>query len=248
MRPNETVCKYFKILDEEGAPVAGAVVGDLTLTGWHRPAGGTPATWTLSATLTEVATNLYALTFLSPPTAGQWGLWIDPVDTTQQIEFAHVSGETENQDLDSLHNAVSRPIIGVSGQGTIGQTVPLTLVAYRYRVITFIFNDEDGEPIDMTAGTTYTNYRWSVRARTSQSATPPKYDQTTNITGGVGFVNVTVLEAASFFGAISEGATPTDTYEARHELVGDLVAVSGETVALVPSSTLTLTRREEGTT
>lgn len=247
MRPGDPICKYFRIIADNGTAVPGAVIAALTLTAWHMPYGGAPATWTHGATLTEVATGFYALTFTAPPTAGQWALWIVPTDTTRQIEFASVSGETENQDLDSLHNAVSRPIIGVSGQGTIGQQVPLSLVAKRYRVVTFTFVDEDGDPIDMTVGTTYTNYRWSVRDPNDQTATPPKFDQTTGITGGLGFVRVTILEGSSFFAALPEGVNVEDDYNARHELVADLVAVAGETVALVPSSPLTLTRREEGT-
>jgi hypothetical protein len=247
MQPNGSITKFLRILDVDGQPVPALDETDLTITAWHKPYGGALATFTHGTTLTEVATNFYALTFTGPTTAGQWGYWAIPTDATYQIEWAQISDETENQDNDSLYNAVARPIIGLTGQGTIGETVPLSMVAHRYRVLRFTFVDSAGVNVDMTSGTTYENFRWSVRDPEDQTEANAKYDQSSNITAGDGWVQVVVLEAASFFSAIAEDDTVEDKKDLRHELVADIVAVSGETIALVPSSVLTLTRREEGT-
>lgn len=246
MQPAGSITKFFRVLDASGAAVAGELIGDFTVTALHKPYGGTPATWTHNAALSEVTSEFYAVTFDAPATAGQWGLWIIPTTATYQIEWAQISDETENQDRDSLGNLISRPIIGITGQGTIGQQVPIEMVAHRYRVLRFTFVDADGNDIDMTAGTTYTSYKWSVRSVADQTATPPKFDQTANITAGDGYVEVAVLEDSSFFDALPEDANVVDTMTLRHELAADLVAVTGETVSLVPSSTLTLRRREWG--
>lgn len=247
MQPGGSITKYFRVLDASGAAVTGLAIGNFTVTAWHKPYGGSPATWTHGASLSEIASGFYALTYTAPATAGQWGLWIVPSTATYQIEFAQISDETENQDRDSLGNLVSRPIIGLTGDGSIGQTQAISLFAYRYRLLRFTFVDSAGDPVDMTDGTTYTAYRWSVRDPADQTEANAKFDQSTGITAGDGYVEVAVLENSSFFAAITEGASAANSKELRHELSADLVSPSGERVALVPSSVLTIYRREFGT-
>jgi len=246
-QPLDTVTKFFRVLDAAGAAVAGLVLADFTFVAYVRPYGGADTAWAHSSTITQPVSGFYAWTMTKHSAAGHDGILILPVVTTRTIEFVSVSGEVETQDLDSLYGSVSRPVVTLSGQGTVGQTVPLVLVSKRYRKVRFTFVDDLGAQIDMTVDTTYTAYKWSVRATLDQTLAPPKYDQTTGITAGLGFVEVTILEASTFFNALLEGATVADTYEGRHELSADLVAVASETVALVPSSTLTMTRREHGT-
>ena len=244
--PGDTTHRFIRVLDATGAGVAGLLIGAFTVTARSRAYGaGAWTTFTHGAALTDLGGGDYGLAFTLPTSAGWWRLII--THPTNTVWPGSWEGELESSDLDAIAAYTVRPQVTLTGQGTIGQTVAVSLVAKRYRKIRFTFLDSLGAPIDMTAGTTYTNFAWSVRSATSQTATPPKYDQTASITGGSGFVEVTVVENASFFDALTEGATPLDRYECRHELTADLVAVAGQTVSLVPSSSLTLQRREVGT-
>ncbi len=238
-----------------GAAVPGKALADFAFLAAYKTPAGAVTAWTHSSSIVDVAAvlgasynGIYAWSYTMPPQESDAFIWPKPATGSDLISIVPISGEMEGKDLMSIFNAANRPVVIISGEGTIGQVVALTLVAKRYRKITFSFTNEDGSPIDMTIGTTYTNYTFSVRGKTDQTLTPPKYDQVvTNIAAGSGFVEVTILEAASFFSALTEGAAVADSYEARYELTADLVAVPNETVPVVASSPLFITRREVGT-
>lgn len=253
--PGNAITKMLYREDAAGAPVSGLAIGAFTIVAAYMPRGGSPTVWSPGAVLYDLNALLgasyagYYLLKVTTPSVGDIdaGFDVKPASGTDMVRTVSFSGEIEPKDLLSIFNAVNQPVVTVSGNGTIGQVTPLTLVARRYRQITFTFVDSNGNNIDMTAGTTYTGYAFSVRSKTDMTATPPKYDQTTNITAGNGYVTVTILEGASFFTALTEGASPVESLEVRYELTADLVAVAGETVSLVQSSPLTITRREVGT-
>jgi hypothetical protein len=253
--PGNAIAKLIYRETAAGAAVTGSVIGDFTLVAAYLPRGGSPTAWSLGAVLYDLgallgaAWNGYYFLKVTTPSVGDIdaGFDIKVASGTDVVRVASFTGEIEPKDLLSIFNAVNQPVVTLSGNGTIGQVTPLTLIAKRYRQVTFTFVDANGANIDMTSGTTYTNYPFSVRSKTDQNATPPKMDQTTGISAGNGYVTVTILEAASFFSAMPEGASPSDTLEVRYELTADLVAVTGETVSLVQSSPLTIARRETGT-
>jgi hypothetical protein len=250
MRPGDTVIRCFKVLDPAGAVVAGLTLSDFAAVGIANAYG--------AAAFTDIATPGFAIAAIAghsgwyrmshafPPSAGFCGIDIVPTNPLYRVVMPSWSGEIENQDLDRLYAAVAKPVVTLASAGSIGQQVALTLVTKRYCLLEFAFVDSAGAKIDMTSGVTYTNFAWSVRAYPDQTASPPKFDKTTGIVGSDGLVQVPVLESSSFFSYLTEGASAADSVTVRHELTADLVAVANETVALVPSSALIITRREVG--
>jgi len=245
--PQETVTKFFRLLDAASAIVEDAVIGDFVVVALMKAGADAATAWAHASTLEEPVAGHYAWTYTLPSEECHEGIHLRHSNSAYQIEWLSAQGELERRDLVSVFNAASRPVVTLSGQGTIGQTVEVSLVARRYRVLRFIFEDEDGEPIDMTEGEIYDDYAWAVRAVDDQTDADALYDQTTNITAGEGFVEVEILETADFFDALPEGAAVEESVELRHELVADLVDEVGQTVSLVPSSVLRVTRREKGT-
>lgn len=254
VQPANTVTKFLRRTTAAGVAVTGQVLANFAITAWHHPNGGVPASHTHASTITEMSGGIYAWTYTLPATAGHYGFDIGPASGTDTVEFCGVTGELESADLDSLNAAVSRPIIGLTSQGTIGQTQAITLVNKRYRELVFSFVDSNGDDVDMT---TYSNITFGVRSPTDQTLTPPKVDaingtttagSTYVITAAVGTVTVKIPEDATFF-VLTEGATPDDngTMDLYYELTGDQAATATKTVALIPSSVLTLIRREVGT-
>lgn len=254
VQPANTVTKFIRRTTAAGVAVTGKVLADFTIAAYHHAAGGSPASHTHASTITELASGFYAWTYTLPATAGHYGFNILPASGTDTVEFVGVCGELELADLDSLNAAVSRPIVGLTSQGTIGQTQAITLVNKRYRELVFSFVDANGVAVDMT---TYSNITFGVRSVTDQATAPPKIDAingTTTaasayvITAGSGTVTVKIPEDATFF-VLTEGVTPDEdgTMDLRYELTGDQAATALKTVALIPSSVLTLTRREVGT-
>lgn len=251
----EPVGKLIFISDATGAPVTGLALVNFTILAVYKAIGASVSAWTHGSTITDMAALLgasyngyYYWEYAAPPVGDtHFGIDIKPVSDAHYLRFATITGEMETKDILSVFNAANKPVVTISGSGTIGQVTALILVAKRYREITFTFVDSNGNNIDMTDGTLYENYQFSVRAKTDQTLTPPKYDQTANIVGGNGFVTIKILENASFFNYINEGATPETDKDVLYELTADLVTAPGETVSLVQSSPLTIIRREVGT-
>ncbi len=252
-QPSSTVTKFIRRLTAAGAASTGKLLADFTITAYHKATGVAAAAFTHASTVTELTLGWYAWTYTLPTTVGFYGVDINVASGTDTVDVIQIQDELEAADLDQIASLVNRPIVGVSSQGTIGQVQAITLVNKRYRKVRWTFVDENGDDIDMTAGTTYTAYAWSVRSLANQADTNYRVDATNGsptgfvITGGVGYVELTIPEAADFFD-LTEGVSALDSLDIRHELTADLVAVAGQTVALIPSSTLTLTRREVGTT
>jgi hypothetical protein len=251
----EPVARMIRVIDSAGAAVTGLTLAAFTISAAYKPRNDVITAWTHGSTITDLGALLgasfdgyYVWQYTTPP-VGDSDIFIDLdlVDTTRSWRFATVNGEMETKDIVSVFNAANKPVVTISNSGTLGQVTPLTMVSKRYRQVTFTFVDTNGNNINMTIGVTYTNFAFSVRSETDQTATPPKYDQITNITAGDGFVTVTILENASFFNALAEGAAPANDIKVLYELTADLVAVSGQTVSLVQSSPLTIIRREVGT-
>ena len=253
--PSNSIAKFFYIGLAAGTPVTALAIGNFTVVAAYKPRSSATVAWTHASALVDLGALLgagwngwYAWMY-TMPSVGDSDCMIDikPNSAAHFLRFAAALGELEPKDLLSIYNAASKPVVTITGQGTLGQVTPITLVAKRYRRLTFTFVDNNGANIDMTAGTTYTNFVFGTRSKTDQTLTPPKADQTTGITGGVGYVDVVILEASSFFNILTEGATPLDKIEILYELTADLVAVASETIPLVQSSPLTIVRREVGT-
>lgn len=253
--PLETRCKIIIRQTAAGVKVGGLGLSDFSILAVYRPNGGVVTAWSHSSTIVDIEAVLgasykgwYAWIYTTPPQGDvDCGADIQPASGTDQIYFPKLTGEMEPKDLLSIFNVANRPQVTLSGQGTIGQVTPITMVAHRRQTLTFSFVDAAGDPVDMTDGVTYTNFRFSTRSKTDQTAAAPKMDQSTGITAADGSVSVAILEAASFYSVMPEGAAVEDSLELRYELVADLVAEAGETVSLVQSSPLTLLRRENGT-
>ncbi len=251
-QPASSVTKYVRRLTAAGAASTGKVLADFTVTAYHKPNGGAAATYTHGSTITELASGYYAWTYNLPSTAGMYGLDIVAVSGTDSVDLVPLNDELENADLDSIAASVNRPIVGLSGSGTIGQVTAITnMVNKRYRELTFTFVDENGANVDMT---TYTNITFGVRSKTDQTTTPPKIDaingtatagSTYVITAALGSIVVKVPEDATFF-VLPEGVSVTDSMELEYELTGDVGGVATKTVSLVSSSPMTLIRREVG--
>jgi hypothetical protein len=256
MQPSGSVTKIIRRLTAAGVASTGKVTGDFTFTAYHKPNGGATATYTHGSVITELASGYYDWTYSAPSTAGQYGIDCVAASGTDVVYNVMESGELESNDLDSIYAIVARPIVTVSGQGTIGQITPLTLVNKRYREVIFQFVDDAGTNINMTTGVNYTAYTFGVRDRTDDTLTPPKVDAvngttTTGFTyviaGSDGAISVKIPEDATFF-TLTEGASSSDILELRYELTGDLIgATSGCTVSLVQSSPLYLVPRKVGT-
>ena len=255
-QPSNSLTKFIQRLTVAGVAVTGKTISDFTVTAYYKTASGSPTTYTHGSTLTELSGGWYAWTYSVPSSASHYGVDIIPSSGTDYLRFAGISGELENQDLDSIYAANARPISSLTSSGTIGQTVSLSLVAHRYRILVFSFVDSNGAAIDMTDGVNYTNIKFGVRAASTQAA-GTTYDAahgtatagfTWSVVGASGTVTVKIPEDAVFFALMTEGATVVDSVSARYELTADVVSPVGETIALVPSSALVLTRREVGTT
>ncbi len=253
-QPTNTVTKFIRRTTAAGVAVTAQVLANFAITAWHHPTGGVAATHVHASTITEMSGGIYAWTYTLPATAGHYGFDIGAASGTDTVEVLVITGELEQADLDAIQASVSRPIVGLTSQGTLGQVAPLTLVNKRYREVVFSFVDVNGAAIDMT---TYSNITFGVRSITDQTIAPPKVDaihgtptvgSTYAIIAASGTITVRIPEDATFF-TLTEGATPDSDGqdELRFELTGDQAATATKTVPLVSSSPLFITRREVGT-
>jgi hypothetical protein len=252
-RPGDTVRKQIRVIDTTGAGVTGLTISAFTVTaGYWANGAGSPAVFSPSASLTEIAGGRYWIQYTLPNIVGNFYIQILPVSASHFCSAERFQDELENNDFDSIGSLVARPLVTISGQGTLGQITPLNIVNKKHVVLSFAFNDVNGSPINMTAGVTYTNFKFGVRSQTDQTLTPPKLDATNGsptgfaIVGSNGMVQVTIPMNASFF-TLAEGASPALSVTHQYDLTAELVAAAGERVSLVQSSPLTIWRREEGT-
>ncbi len=162
--PLEAITKFFRVRNGAGAAVAGLVTADFAFTAWKQVVGASAATWSHASAIVEVASNLYAWTFTAPPVGpAHWGIICDPNTATYQIEFFSVTGETENQDLDTIF-ANTTQLTGVISTGAVlGNQLPIELTVNRYRAMTIVVRDQNGDLADLSG---YTNLRVALRDST----------------------------------------------------------------------------------
>ena len=248
MQPAGQLDKTFYVQSAAGAAVTGLVTGDFTVTAWATPYGGSTATWPHGFTVSELGSGWYRGRFTLPASAGQWSLV--PAHATHLVTPFGWEDELENYDRDAIASLVARPIVRVRGSGTLGEAVPdlPTLVAYRKAVITLSVVDDDGDPAPIDVD--YTNWAVGFRSKTTQSGGAPRLDATHgNPTGfslviAAGLITITIPDDLTIFGALTEGATPTEEVTITMEVVAD--NPSGQTVSIIAPSNLRIVKRAHG--
>lgn len=247
VQPADTLSKLFLVTDAAGAAVTGlTLASNFTFTAWSKTYGGSWATYSSSPTVTEIGSGYYSVDWSSPSNAGWWAAKISANSASHFLDENKWQGEMENQDGDSIFGSVARPIVRVTGSGTLGQITSLELIADRYASRTWTFVDANGDPVDVSSD--YSNYALSVR---SEDQTTTVWDGTNGsplafgLTASSNALTATFPEDATFFSAIATGATqPVKLF---YEITGDLGGDTAKTVALVQSSPLLLYRSEVGT-
>lgn len=258
-QPAEAITKFLKVTDGAGTAVTGLTAAAFAFVAFTKPYAAAAAAYAHGSTITELTGGWYAWTFTAASLPGHTAVDIALVSTSNSLRFAACSGETEGHDLASIYALVALPRVTLSPAGSIGQRVPVTVVAGRRITLRFSFVDFTAAPIDMTVGGTYTAYTFGVRTlgdqRTTGTGLPAaNIDCVAGsptgfaVNAGLGFVDVVIPETAPFL-ALAEAAAPDPDGkrdDLRFELTADLVAAAGQTVSLVPSSPLTVIRREVG--
>ena len=244
MRPGDTINKRIRILDAAtGLGVTGLTLAALTITAMAKGYAATDYTaWTHGATLTEIGSGRYRLSFTAPPLSGEWFLDADPVSDAHLVTPAGWEGEIESYDLDAVAAAAILPSVAVGAASSVqlGRQITLELVAYRYREVSLAITDEDGNPLPLDG---YSG--WAVSFRSADQTTT-KYDLTTGITGTIGgLLSFAIPEdATALFSGLPVGASSVNLF---WEVVADIGGVASRTVPIIRSSPCLLTRREVGT-
>jgi hypothetical protein len=255
-RPGDTIRRYLRIEDNAGAGVTGLTIAALTVTaGKWNDGSGSPASHSPSAALTEVGLGVYWLSYTLPNAAGSFYVQVLPVSASHHPHVRGWEDVVEANDIDSVGSLVARPVVTVGNSGTLGQVTPISIPSKRRAVLTFAILDQNGDPIDMTGGVTYTNFKVGFRSQTDMTATPPKLDAVHGTPTGFGIVTsdglvvVTIPMACTIFNVLAEGASPETSETINYEITAEVVGTSpAERIAVVASSPLTITRREEGAT
>jgi hypothetical protein len=249
-RPGDTVHRVVRVQLADGTPVTGLTSAAVTVEAYQRAA--TASVWTsYSAALgwVEIGGGRYAISYLLPAAAGWHDVLLLPTNAAHTIFDARWSGEVEDTDLDRITGLVARPSAVVSAAAFLATQVPLELIAYRWASRTLTILDAAGEPLT-TFGTDYptASLRLAVRSlnqtTTVWDAGPSGTPAGFSISSSGAVLTITVPENATFFAALAAGALRTDLF---WEVTADYQGVASQTVSVVPSSPLTLLRREVGT-
>ena len=247
-RPGDTAYHTFQVLDATGAGVTGLTLANFTKWAQTRPyVGGSWATWTDASALVEIGSGWYALAF-TLPAAGWWRYRLTP-NTASYVAYPDAwEDETELQDLDSVYANVVKTVATLTTTAQLGNTVPIELVANRYRQVDISITDSAGNAYNVQSNFPDASLRMSVR---SADQTTTKWDAgpTATPTGftltSVGSVLTFIIpEGATFFSALGAGATSLGLF---YEITGDLGGDTTKTMPIIRSSALTLSRREVGT-
>ena len=251
MKPGDTISKLVRVVDASGTAVTGlTLASNFTFTAYQEAYGGsTFTTYSASATLTEVGSGMYRLQWTLPAAAGFWAAHLAPDAPSSHYLFEEFwQGEVEAQDLDSIYGSVVTPQVTLTGEGTIGQKVGMTLVAYRWAQRTFTFLDDNGDPVDIEND--YGTYTIGINAEDHTTLTSDATNGATTAAGTWGLtassnvLTLTVPEDAPFFDQEpSNSVQPTQLY---YEITANKGGDATQTVALVRHSPLTLLRREVG--
>jgi hypothetical protein len=247
-QPGNRARRLITVMDASGAAVTGLVLANFTTRTWAcDAAGGAFAAYSANPTLTEKGGGLYDFAYDYPSQAG----WADVQIThaTHTVYDNRWSGEVEGTDLDAVTALVVRPQVTVSTSAVLGDPITLTLIAYRWRQVLITVLDQNRNPYpNLATDFPAANLRLSVRSANQTTTvwdsgppgTPAGF--TLSISGSV--ITIEFPETCTFFTALAAGVASVDLF---WELTGDYQGNAAKTVALVPSSTLTLRRREVGT-
>lgn len=249
MRPSDLNPRPFYVCDSSGAPVTGLVTGSFTYRAIRTPPGGSPAAWTHSTTVVEIGSGWYVAIPTMPSMACNWLYQV--IHATHIVTPFAWEDELEAWDRDAIASLIAKPIVRVQGQGTVGQPVALDpIYAYRKAVIVIGVVDADGDPAPLT--TDYASGSWKVgfRSQTTQSGAAPRLDAVDGTPAGFGLliadgsIIITIPDDLSIFGAMTEGASPTDQMTIDMEVTAEQPA--GQTCSVVAPSALTIKKRAEG--
>jgi hypothetical protein len=247
-RPGDTVYRTFRVtVPGTNTGVTGLTLGAFVVAGYAIAYAGAWAAYSVIASLNELGDGWYSLAFVNPSAAG-YRLVTIKTTLNYNVNISGWDGEVENNDLDSIYSSIAKPVITLAGSGTIGQQLPISLIVARYRQLVITFKDQNGNLIDLTQ---YSNLAMSIRSKDQTQ----KYDLLTDspnpgtITGtALGVLTITIPDTATFGAWLpTPTASSTDTLTTYWEVVGNLASSVLDTVALIPSSSCVLTRREVGT-
>ncbi len=246
MQPAEQIDKYFEVRDSSGAAVTGLVTANFAFVAWHTPYGGANATWTHGSVVSEIGAGRYRVRFALPPAAGSWVFY--PTHATHVVTPYGWEDELQVMDTDAVAGLIARPVVRVSGDGTLGEPATLpTLIAYRKAIITIGVLDNNDDPFDFTG---YTSWAVGFRSATTQSGGAPRLDAIHGTPAGFGLavssglITITIPDDLTIFGALTEGVTPTEEVTIEMEVVAD--NPSGQTVSIVAPSDLRIRKRAHG--
>jgi hypothetical protein len=246
MQPGDSVDHYFEVRTPAGVAVTGLVTADFTFTAWHTPYGGTSASWTHGAAVTELAAGRYRVRFALPATAGAWGFYL--THATHIVTPVGWEDELETYDLDAIAAIVAKPVVRLQGSGTLGEAAAVPdLIAFRKAILTLSVLDGNGDPYDFTG---WANFAVGFRSPSTQSGGAPRLDAVHGTPTGfamvvsAGLITLTIPDDLSIFSAITEGATPVDSVEVDMEVVGD--SPSGQTISIVAPSRFRILKRAHG--
>lgn len=136
--------KYVKVTNAStGLGVAGLTSSAFTLSAFAGAYGVTPAAYSVTPTVTDLANGYYSISYALGPAAGFDGLDISMVSTAYNVAPVMYSGEVETYDLTALAALIPRGQ-GVANAVTgLGQQLPITLPAYRYSTLVWTITGVD---------------------------------------------------------------------------------------------------------
>ncbi len=160
-QPADTVTKFFRVRNlttDALVPSLSTVEGTaFNSLGFYHQLGGSPSSYSLGSTYTDLTGGYYSWTYAVPSTKAHHGQSLLAVSANHGIEILTISGETESQDLDSLSALVAQPVGGAGTAFAFGSTVTLELAVYRQREVTQSFT-----AIDLSTAE-YVNWKIGIR-------------------------------------------------------------------------------------
>ena len=165
-QPGDSVTKFLYIyLATTGLAEPGLTAANFTFTGLKHEPGGSPVTYALNSTLTEIGSGFYAWQYDKPGAAAHDGQHIIPNNANHIVVPVTFSGELESYDRDALAALQAQPVGGAGTAFAFGSRITLELTVYRQREVAQAFSGAD------LSSAAYTNWRMGIRS----------VDQTTTI-------------------------------------------------------------------
>ncbi len=253
-QPGNVTYRLIQVTDSAGAGVAGLTLASFTVIAKSRGYGAAGWTnFTPGSILVDLTGGYYSLEFTLPAAAGWWRYMI--LHATNRVWNGSWEGELEINDWDSVYASGVRPVVLPTTTAYLGQSITGSeLVAYRWNTWSIPVKDTAGANVDLTL---YNNLLLSVR---SKDQTTKKLDASNGgptgfiLTGAVGLLTVTWPEtlgtvgtAPDIYSWIGAGQLSGDIQPLYFEVTGDYNALAAQTVPIIRSSELRITRREVGT-